>query len=600
MMEIKHRDGVARYGFLKIDEMKIEIPNIIFVPTSKLKIPKSAVMVERLKPEEGEKFLQIQPLGDTITNVWMSGSANFHIPIADPIPASFEEAPPVCYGKWCVVYGKEEGEIEVPNKKGCIFTLANAPVLFPKSKIFLRNILRLREKIGYSSLIHLPAVASPSNLALLVYMGVDLVDTIYITIAARNGYMLFPEGSYHFEEVEENLCSCPACVKKEGMERVVWHNYYSLLQEMERIRLAIRGGRLRELVEQRILAEPHLTEKYRIMHLEHYRFVERRFPVTRQRILIASSRDSIDYPEVRRFRERVIERYEKPKFARIALFLPCSSKKPYSVSKSHTILKKVISSTGCSGVIHEIVVTSPLGLVPRELEIVYPAIKYDIPVTGKWYGEEKEMIRDVLKEYLHKNKYDIFISHLPGEINEVLREVCSELIETCVGHPLSKESLNNLRDELEKVAENYERVEIVNKYLEVMKKVASFQFGFAVAEDLVREGCRVEGDYPSLKLMDGANLLASLSKERGLLSLTLEGGKVLEKAGVYTVDVEGVKSKGSVFASDVVRADDNIRVGDDVAVLSEGKLYAVGIARMNGEEMEELERGEAVRIRHHV
>ncbi|HDD57537.1 MAG TPA: hypothetical protein ENF43_03365, partial [Thermoplasmatales archaeon] len=67
MMEIKHRDGVARYGFLKIDEIKIEIPNIIFVPTSKLKIPKSAVMVERLKPEEGEKFLQIQPLGDTIT-----------------------------------------------------------------------------------------------------------------------------------------------------------------------------------------------------------------------------------------------------------------------------------------------------------------------------------------------------------------------------------------------------------------------------------------------------------------------------------------------------------------------------------------------------
>ena len=33
---------------------------------------------------------------------------------------------------------------------------------------------------------------------------------------------------------------------------------------------------------------------------------------------------------------------------------------------------------------HEVIVTSPLGLVPRDLEEVWPAGYYDIPVTGDW------------------------------------------------------------------------------------------------------------------------------------------------------------------------------------------------------------------------
>ena len=33
-------------------------------------------------------------------------------------------------------------------------------------------------------------------------------------------------------------------------------------------------------------------------------------------------------------------------------------------------------------------VTSPLGLVPRDLEEVWPAGHYDIPVTGDWTRDE--------------------------------------------------------------------------------------------------------------------------------------------------------------------------------------------------------------------
>ena len=40
------------------------------------------------------------------------------------------------------------------------------------------------------------------------------------------------------------------------------------------------------------------------------------------------------------------------------------------------------------------IITSPLGLVPRELELIFPAQQYDIPVTGHWFEDELAMIKE--------------------------------------------------------------------------------------------------------------------------------------------------------------------------------------------------------------
>ena len=41
-----------------------------------------------------------------------------------------------------------------------------------------------------------------------------------------------------------------------------------------------------------------------------------------------------------------------------------------------------------SDAVHQVIVTAPLGLVPRELEEIWPAANYDIPVTGEWDADE--------------------------------------------------------------------------------------------------------------------------------------------------------------------------------------------------------------------
>ena len=66
----------------------------------------------------------------------------------------------------------------------------------------------------------------------------------------------------------------------------------------------------------------------------------------------------------------------------------------------------------------------------------------------------------------------------------------------------------------------------------------------------------------------------------------------------YWVDIDDFQPKGSIFAVGVKNAYHGIRAGDEVTIWHD-ELRGVGIAKMNGEEMVEMEAGEAVKVRHH-
>jgi archaeosine synthase len=89
-----------------------------------------------------------------------------------------------------------------------------------------------------------------------------------------------------------------------------------------------------------------------------------------------------------------------------------------------------------------------------------------------------------------------------------------------------------------------------------------------------------------------------LTGDRGMISLTLEGAEVLAERNAYCVEIDDFKPKGNLFAVGVEKANPEIRIGDDVAIVCKGDVRAVGVARMCAEEMNLAERGEAVHIRH--
>ncbi len=61
--------------------------------------------------------------------------------------------------------------------------------------------------------------------------------------------------------------------------------------------------------------------------------------------------------------------------------------------------------------------TSPIGVVPQELETTYPAQHYDTVVTGRWSADEKEFVAKVLRRYLERNAdtYPYVVAHVPDE-----------------------------------------------------------------------------------------------------------------------------------------------------------------------------------------
>jgi archaeosine synthase len=332
----------------------------------------------------------------------------------------------------------------------------------------------------------------------------------------------------------------------------------------------------------------------RILDLDHYKFLEKNLPVSGGQ-LIATTNDSLTRPEIVRFRNRVRDRYKKPPSKKILLLLPCSAKKPYSSSKTHRIIRSTMAEVPNRHVIHEVVITSPLGVVPKDVELFYPAQQYDIPVTRCWSRDEINMIQGGISLFLKKNRYDGLVVHLPGDY-EFVWDILDEFSNTCIDSPLSTASLEKLKEVLTDLVLPYEKISGKKVNCENMDSFARFQFGIA-GEKLVKD-TELKGRYPNIKIIKEKKQIGMLVGGRGMISLTLEGAKILAGENSYRVKIHDFEPKGSIFAVGVKDADDEIRIGDDVVVLRDDELVGIGVAQMNPDEMVESNRGEAVNIRH--
>jgi len=497
-----------------------------------------------------------------------------------------------------------------------VFALCNGKELLGHVRDFASTIAAFRNALPSNKLLYLPGVALPHNLALFVYLGFDLFDSTAVAFGARKGLFFTNYGAFDSKKMNEIPCFCQACsIARDdekyrfSYEHLLRHGYNEMISEISNIRNAISNGKIRELVEIRIHAEPWMVSLLRNFDLRHYELQEEFYPISRHanEQLIASSKESLFRPDIVRFKRRIIERYKKPECAKILLLLPCSAKKPYSFSKSHRAFREAIESSGNPNVVHEVILTSPLGLVPRELELFYPAQQYDIPVTGDWDEIEISRIKEMLKWYLSTQEYEEIVVHIP-ELCKVVENIVYEFEKekgkelrmhiTAKEHATSEDSLERLRDTLEKISSGMEKIG-KRRIVEDLRSFARYQFGGA--SDYLFEGeIDVKGRYPDLKIFREKVQLGMLTGERGMISLTLDGGKALAKGRSYWVEIEDFKIKGNVFAIGVKDASREIRVGDEVVAGHSGEVRAVGVACMTARDMIELNRGEAIRVRHKI
>jgi len=598
IFEITHRDCAARIGKLTLDR-ELSTPAII-----QLNEKDSPII------DSGSMWKNTENIGDLSKKIVIAPHKSLPLhteeDIIDQIQESFDTGAALQQIKdnsghtGIVIHPFHQNPIEAD-----LFVLGAAKQLDNHARDFVNSIIQLKESTRSDSLLYVPALATPENLSMLVYMGVDIVDETLSTIKGHQDLYLTNSGEYHLDRMHEFPCSCPVCScntpqeliklsKKERAEALSKHNILKLGEEMRNVREHIRSGHLREYIERQCRARPWLTAALRLIDAEGT-FLEKRTPLFRSSTLYANTAESMNRVEIRRFAQRVLERYTPPDLDTLVL-LPCSAKKPYSISTSH---QKFINALGkYRRYVHEVIITSPMGIVPRELELMYPAAHYDTPVTGYWDKEERAWVGGCLRSYLQKNSYKNIVAHVNGAYREICEDVAGELglnfVFTADEGVTSRASLAKL----EQAVSGYENVKKRSgeeAKLDLMRAAADYQFGKG-AGDILVSGAVVKAPFPKFQLFSGKQL-ATLIPQYGTIALTVEGGQRIAAQPHYRVKIGDFLPHSSILAPGVEYADPHIRPGDEVLVEGE-KFFGVGRALMSGWEIKECRKGIAVELRH--
>jgi len=209
-------------------------------------------------------------------------------------------------------------------------------------------------------------------------------------VAAKQKIFLSYSGGEELQNLKEKVCFCEACTSvseiKEltNSDKLMHHNEYIVLQKIRETREALHKNDLRSFLEKEMQNHPTIASSIKIMDKMWQDEIIVRTPTWSSYPIKSITSYGFTRPEIIAFQQRILERFSIQKDKKIIVLLPCSARKPYSESRSHQLFLNAINSIPAKkrGYIQELILTSPLGVIPRELERVFPAAHYDIPVTG--------------------------------------------------------------------------------------------------------------------------------------------------------------------------------------------------------------------------
>jgi len=433
----------------------------------------------------------------------------------------------------------------------------------------VRIIMHSKKFLPLNKPVHLFGCGHPMLFALAIASGCDIFDSAAYSLYARDDRYITAEGTLRLQDIYEFPCSCEVCSTHEPREilsvdkkkreiLLAKHNLYAMLQEIKRVKQSIYEGSLWELVEKRARNHPCVLSALRTV-LEYD--LEKFDPVTKNSAFFYSGPESLRRPEVLRH----LKRLNEIKFRAEKLVLLPEAEKPYA--KTYDIE---------SSEEYHVCIASPVfGIIPLEIEEVYPLIQHEAPAPEK---AQLEFMKFWVKKY-SKSFERIFV-HKSLKFLKIKGEVF--------------EDLDVFRQE---------------KNIKIkMQAIADYQFGSGAGEVLFEDvRAEIARTGRIRRIYSGDILLATLRAQDGFLILTPQGAKKLLKlpypknrVAVNKDAEEFVKEGKSVFAKFVLECDPEIRPYQEVVVVNEkDEFLATGTAILNAQEMQAFKKGIAVRVRHH-
>lgn len=418
-------------------------------------------------------------------------------------------------------------------------------------------ILQIKQELNNNLVLIASGRIIPKFYPILVYLGIDLIDCSYLLYLSAENFYDTIEYLLPIYKVKYLPCNCYACrgrlkvllkskYSDEKVEQLVLHNLISAKSYMNKIKQYLKGEDFRAFVEKSSFDDINIISMLKILDKYYFNAIRFETPLTQKNLKIQCFGPSSYYrPDFQEFRERVINNFEPEPWTKLIILLPCSATKPYSESKSHKLFHSVIRKFPDFPDFQEIVVTSPLGAIPRQLENVYPANCYDISVTGDWNEEEIDIAANMLIEIV--KKYDInipIICHFEEDgyrkiVNKVIPKVKNNLIFTNVQENLtSSKSLESLKNLIEKYKDHFIPKDSFPKNKDFLKswhrkliKVMDYQFGKGSGMEFTKSGIRIKRNRKGIILdvyeLQTNKFLGRFLKDTGQIELSLNGANII-------------------------------------------------------------------------
>lgn len=429
--------------------------------------------------------------------------------------------------------------------------------------------------------VHLFGAGHPMVFALALLLGCDMFDSASYAKFARDGRMMFVDGTAHLKDLKGLDCECPACrahtleslkalPDEERARALAAHNLFVSKHEIEVAKHAMLEGELWELVERRCRAHPALIDALRRLG-RHREFLERYEPLSREGAFFYTGPESMSRPSAFRYERRYFERYRQPPSKVCVAF--GDAERPYN--RVYAGQMQAISKVADS----HFVVFSPFGPVPIELDEVYPIAQSVFPRAMDMETEARA--KDLMERFSHEQRYGICLLYDGEQTVETL----AELDGTPSGFDLD---------------------------MARMRAVADYQFGKGAASLLL--GGKVElvksknVDKVRNVMVDGEHVL-SLRAPDGFFTLRPAGARRLMRGFpsprlrviVAQDSVEFNQQGMNVFCQFVRECDPELVPMDEVMVVDEeDRLVAIGRALLVREEMLSIRKGLAVKVREGV
>ena len=277
--------------------------------------------------------------------------------------------------------------------------------------VLAEMILTAKKGLPIERPLHLFGAGHPSMFALAVALGCDLFDSAAYALYARENRYMTENGTWRLDEMDYFPCTCPRCAAetprnlqvKSAKEREIFlaeHNLYVCIAEIKRIKQAIRDGRLWEHTEMRVHAHPALLSALKKLK-GHADFLEKYSPTTKSSGFFYFDSVGLARPEITHYRKRINERYTPPENAKVLLLLPQTRNKPFHKAPEFKKIRQLQRSLGkeLSAKVHICVYSAPFGVIPLELDEVYPLSQHEtaLPLDMETVAYVADQAADYIK-----------------------------------------------------------------------------------------------------------------------------------------------------------------------------------------------------------